>query len=505
MDIKIGNIINNYKLIKHLGINNLGNIYLSKKIIHDPITGKSSDKEFIFTVIPTKTLYNLGFNIENIQQEISILKDITLNSISSKHIASYYDSFIATSSLNQKNLIIISEYIKGNTLQEIIYNQIDTKKPFETNVLIKMMMDICQAVDYIHSNNVAHQNLKPSNIILDKSDGKLKLIDLSLSCSFSINSFCKGKPGTVYYMSPDVIKEGNISFDRRKAHDIWSIGVIFYQMANLGKNYMNFSNFNPDFIAKDIQLLDVNKSKYLYEPINNFINTILNKNPYKRPNSSQVLIMLRSIRPLCIVNNIEYMREEAIELILSLNLNIDTNVDDYSLCKILNDYFSTCKINNKLYNKKQLLKIGKMFKLNIPKDIDINDLCNLINNSLIKHHGEYSKHITEKLIYTIEVLVKLQMSKKDNVLFNKIYEEYSSFLTKAKDLNLINYNTLIDYWEYMNTKIVYYKESVNGKYPLLYNEIAKWLANIIIEIKPNTNVNGIPIDVYQIQIQEKLQ
>jgi serine/threonine protein kinase len=500
-DFKIGNDINGYKIIQKLNNSNFGENFLVNKKIHNSNTGISIDQDFILNTYSLTALQSFGFDLENIKQELNSLIVLSGSTVAKKYMCCYYEYFIWTTTQNSY-LTVINQNISGINLKDIILRQIDKGVAFDQNNLLKMMMDIAEAVNFLHYNNIAHQNIKPSNIMLDNLDGRLKLVDLTLSCSFNLNATCLGKPGTVYYMSPEVLTNVDLSFDYRKTNDIWSMGVVFYQMANLNQDYMNFKSNDPELLTKDIQLLPVNNSNYYYQPINGVINTILNKDPNARPTSTQVIIMLKAASPLCVVNNKEYNREEAIGLILSLDIAVDTQVDDKELCKILTDYFMTCNVRSNQYDKKQLMEIAKMCNLTVPADMDVNDLCYLINNELKEHQEKYSIKLTDNLVYIIEILMKLKMVGNNN-LFDNIYKNYISMYTTAKQLNLINFSTLIDYWKDTNVKLSYYK-NLTPEFAALYNSIALTIADIIIEIKPDTNINGVPINEYQKQVGKQL-
>lgn len=85
------------------------------------------------------------------------------------------------------------------------------------------------ALDRLHTAGIVHRDLKPANILID-SDGHLVIGDLGLAHIFDENSndvriserFC-GTPG---YMSPEMIRRMPYSY----AADIWSLGVIFFEI-----------------------------------------------------------------------------------------------------------------------------------------------------------------------------------------------------------------------------------------------------------------------------------
>lgn len=81
-------------------------------------------------------------------------------------------------------------------------------------------------VAYCHEHNIVHRDLKPENILLEEDASKslnVKVIDFGASQIMDPDSRLTEKFGTIYYISPEVLK-GNYT----KKCDIWSIGVIMY-------------------------------------------------------------------------------------------------------------------------------------------------------------------------------------------------------------------------------------------------------------------------------------
>lgn len=80
---------------------------------------------------------------------------------------------------------------------------------------------ILQGVNYLHSKNIVHWDIKPENILFN-SKGILKLVDFGTS-KFAGQWKMKNTYGTPYYVAPEVLSE---EYDINC--DVWSCGVILY-------------------------------------------------------------------------------------------------------------------------------------------------------------------------------------------------------------------------------------------------------------------------------------
>ena len=90
----------------------------------------------------------------------------------------------------------------------------------------KIILEICDALEYLHRNQIIHRDLKPSNILITNNGQNVKLIDFGLSDADWYTSF-KNPAGTRDYVSPEQLAGGNV--DVRT--DIYSLGRIMQKMS----------------------------------------------------------------------------------------------------------------------------------------------------------------------------------------------------------------------------------------------------------------------------------
>jgi mitogen-activated protein kinase-activated protein kinase 5 len=94
------------------------------------------------------------------------------------------------------------------------------------------MYQICNAIQHLHSMNIAHRDLKPENLLItnEKEQEVIKLIDFGFAkvVDHGLMTPCF----TTYYAAPEILKNRSLKLNEMKLYDkscdIWSLGVIMY-------------------------------------------------------------------------------------------------------------------------------------------------------------------------------------------------------------------------------------------------------------------------------------
>jgi len=122
-----------------------------------------------------------------------------------------------------KKLYLLEEPCMGGDLA----NNLATRPVFNEEEAAHIIKSALQGLAYCHKNKVVHRNLKPGDLILKKSGGRMvKLIDFGGAADLNIEHTPLSKVvGVPCYMAPEVLKECY----NEKA-DIWSIGVLTYEL-----------------------------------------------------------------------------------------------------------------------------------------------------------------------------------------------------------------------------------------------------------------------------------
>jgi serine/threonine protein kinase len=125
----------------------------------------------------------------------------------------------------RSDVYMVMEWVDGHLLREILTQ--NRKLPPER--AIRIALQICHALEHIHSNGVIHRDLKPENIMVDEHD-HIKIIDFGISANAGSRRITFAKftdtMGTPDYISPEQVKGGR--GDARS--DVYALGVMLYEM-----------------------------------------------------------------------------------------------------------------------------------------------------------------------------------------------------------------------------------------------------------------------------------
>ncbi|XP_067642474.1 chromosomal serine/threonine-protein kinase JIL-1 [Eurosta solidaginis] len=145
-----------------------------------------------------------------------------LRSCNHQNICNYADTY-----RDDTNIWIIMEHIAGGELQQFIY----TSGGLSESQCCDIFLQICDAVQYLHSKNFIHGDLKPENILFADTQMKhIKLVDFGSACYNSTAETWQDVPRyTLDYAPPESIVDAKCT-NYSKAYDIWCLGATLYTM-----------------------------------------------------------------------------------------------------------------------------------------------------------------------------------------------------------------------------------------------------------------------------------
>uniref|UniRef100_A0A7C5YZI5 non-specific serine/threonine protein kinase n=1 Tax=Ignisphaera aggregans TaxID=334771 RepID=A0A7C5YZI5_9CREN len=246
-----------YEIQKLIGEGGMGAVWLAKDIHTNNLVAIKVPK---ITGNPIKD----DLNIKKIMVEAEVLKNLD-----HPNIVKYIDYFVEF----QKPHLVM-EYIDGEHLEKKIKTP---KDAFDERETIKLMKTLVDAVDYMHSKNVVHRDLKPKNIfIINDSSLNIKVIDFGTAKFYhSQIEYGEGIYSPGGYTAPEQLR-----FMYSPQSDIWSLGgILFYILTGLHPisilpGYPNVTT--PPNIENIKQFKDINQN------IAKVIKKALDPNPINR-------------------------------------------------------------------------------------------------------------------------------------------------------------------------------------------------------------------------------
>merc|ERR1712048_298793 len=160
------------------------------------------------------------------------------------HVARLVDVYESSDRLS-----LVMECMEGGEL----FDRVSERKVFSETDASHATWQMLLAVNYIHSKNVVHRDLKLENFLYEsKNTDHLKLIDFGFSKIWEKNTKMELSCGTLSYVAPEVLKKSYTS-----QCDMWSLGVIVFILL---VGYMPFSGDD------EVQFAHIKAGRYKKKP-----------------------------------------------------------------------------------------------------------------------------------------------------------------------------------------------------------------------------------------------
>lgn len=190
-----------YDLLDELGRGKFGTVFRCK----EKGSGKTLAAKFVTT--------NRIEDRKDVEREVEIMK-----CLQHPRLLQLYDAFDD----GKKEMCLVLELIEGGELFERV---IDEDFILTEKVCTIFMRQICEGVQFMHSKNILHLDMKPENILcLSRTGNRIKLIDFGLARKFDPRKKLQVLFGTPEFVAPEVVNFEQIGHGT----DMWSVGVICY-------------------------------------------------------------------------------------------------------------------------------------------------------------------------------------------------------------------------------------------------------------------------------------
>src|SRR2546425_1858381 len=287
MPLPIGSILDGkFKIVQVLGEGGMGTVY-KVELVGRPGYYRAV-KELLIN--PNTSAEERRSAIERFDKEIDLLF-----SLKHPHIPSFLLSF-----QERGNYYFVMEFVPGQSLDKMLEKN---KGPLNEEDVIKWMMQVCEALSYIHSFNppIILRDLKPGNVMVTPS-GDVQLIDFGIARRFDPNKRTNTENlGTISYASPEHLGSLTAPGQKRSAQhpgklvqtdarsDIYSLGATMYHL---------LTNYEPDpiqtpapgsILAKNPRLRTVRVNNTVVCPIEQVIIKAMQQNPAKRFQSADAM------------------------------------------------------------------------------------------------------------------------------------------------------------------------------------------------------------------------
>ncbi|XP_072520452.1 death-associated protein kinase 1 isoform X2 [Salminus brasiliensis] len=209
-----------------------------------------------------------GVSKDDIEREVSILKEIQHPNVITLH-----DVFE-----NKHEVILILELVAGGELFDFLAEK-ESLSEEEATEFLKQILD---GVNYLHSKQIAHFDLKPENImLLNRSvpHPRIKLIDFGLAHKIDFSNDFKNIFGTPEFVAPEVVNYEPLGLEA----DMWSVGVITYILLSGASPFLGE---NKQETLANVSAVDYEFDEEYFSSTSilakDFITRLLVKDPKKR-------------------------------------------------------------------------------------------------------------------------------------------------------------------------------------------------------------------------------
>ncbi|EQC42335.1 NEK protein kinase [Saprolegnia diclina VS20] len=190
----------------------------------------------------------------------------------------------STASKDSGDPVLLLEYADGGDLYAFVCQHRATGRLPEAHV-VRILIQLCLALQYLHERNIVHRDIKPHNIFLTAS-GVVKLGDFGIAKALSHTlDLAMTQVGTPLYLSPEIC-DGS---EYNTKSDLWGLGCVLHELLTFAPPFTGRSW--PIIVQKIVTATPspIIDGQYYSPEIIALASQLLAKTPHERPSATEIL------------------------------------------------------------------------------------------------------------------------------------------------------------------------------------------------------------------------